>query len=122
MSISDYYETTLLKALRNESPAVAAVYVKLHKGDPGEAGTSNAATETTRKQVTFAAPSGGVIKNSNAPEWTNVSTTETISHVSLWDNSTAGNCLWSGALTAPRSLTAGDNLLIKAEQLSVSLS
>lgn len=37
----------------------AAFWVKLHTGDPGSAGTANAAGNTTRKQATFGAASGG---------------------------------------------------------------
>jgi hypothetical protein len=120
-SISDFFETSLLKALKNESPAVTEVWVKLHKGDPGEAGTSNAAGETTRKKATFAAPSGGQIKTSAKLEWTNVSTTETYSHVSLWDAETAGNCLWTGALSASKSVETGDTFIIASENLTLSL-
>jgi hypothetical protein len=121
VSIANYFETQLLKALKNESPAVATVYAKLHTGDPGEEATSNAAGETTRKSITWAAPSSGVIKNSAALEWTAVSTSETIKYVSLWDASTAGNALWSGALEAEKAVSAGDTLKIAAEGLSVSL-
>lgn len=40
------------------------VWVKLHTGDPGAAGTSNAATNTARQQVTFgAAAASGAISN-----------------------------------------------------------
>lgn len=121
MSIANYFETQLLKALKNESPAVEKVYVKLHTGDPGEEATANAAGETTRKQVTWAAPASGVIKNSAALEWTNVSTSETYKYISLWDASTAGNALWSGALEAEKAVSAGDTFKIAAEGLSVSL-
>lgn len=122
MSISDYYEVALLNSLRNVSAAVANVYVKLHTGDPGEAGTSNAATETTRQGVTFAAASGGSMDSNADVAWTNVSTTETYSYVSLWDDSTAGNCLWSGSLTSPVSVNAGDNFTIPSGDLTVSLN
>jgi len=121
MTIANFFETKLVASLKNESAAVAEVFVKLHTGDPGEEGTSNAAAETTRKKVTWAAAASGVIKNSAALKWEAVSTTETIKYVSLWDAAAAGNPLWSGALTAEKALTAGDNLEIKAEELSVSL-
>jgi hypothetical protein len=52
-------------------------------------------------------------------EWTNVSTTETYSHFSLWDNSTAGNCLWTGALSSSAAVTAGDTFQITALTLSL---
>lgn len=121
MSVSNYFETKLVASLKNESAAVAEVYVKLHKGDPGEEGTSEAAGETTRKKVTWAAAASGVIKNSAAIEWTSVSTSETYKYVSLWDAAAAGNCLWSGALETEKAVSSGDTFKIAAEGLSVSL-
>lgn len=119
MSISNYFENALLDTLRNQSLAVAAVYIKLHTGDPGEAGTSNAATETTRKAISFSAASSGSMVSSAAVDWTNVSTTETYSHWSAWDNSTAGNCLWTGALNASASVTAGDTFTLTSLTLTL---
>lgn len=121
MTISNYFESQLLKALKNESPAVAAVYVKLHTGDPGEEATSNAATETTRKAITFGSISSGTVKNSGSIEWTAVAATETIKYISLWDASTSGNPLWSGALETEKALTAGDTLKFNTETITVSL-
>lgn len=119
MSISDYAENKLLGTLGNTSFTVAATYIKLHTGDPGENGTANAAAETTRKAVTWNAPSGGSMAASATVSWTNVSTTETYTYWSLWDASTAGNCLWSGALSASAAVTAGDNFDITALTLSL---
>ena len=119
MSISNYAENKLLDTLRAQSFSVSNVYVKLHTGDPGEDGTSNAATETTREEVTFSAASSGSMAASATVEWTNVSTTETYSHFSLWDNSTAGNCLWTGSLSSSASVTAGDTFQITALTLSL---
>jgi len=117
--ISNYAENKLLDTLRNQSFSVANVYVKLHTGDPGEAGTSNAAAETTRREVTFSAASSGSMASSATVEWTNVSTTETYSHFSLWDNSTAGNCLWKGALSSSAAVTAGDTFQITSLTLTL---
>lgn len=119
MSISNYAEEKLLDTLRNQSFAVTASYVKLHTGDPGEAGTSNAATEITRKLVTWAAASSGSMATSATLEWTNVAASETYSHWSLWDNATAGNCLWSGSLTSPAAVTAGDTFQITSLTLTL---
>ena len=99
--------------------AVANTYIKLHTGDPGEDATANAATEDTRKVVTWdAAASGSIVTNSVA-EWTDVSTTETYSHWSLWDASTAGNPLWTGALSTSAAVTAGDTFQITSLTLSL---
>ena len=119
MSISNYAELALLNTLRNTSFAVTAVYLKLHTGDPGEAGTSNAATEATRKVVSFSAASSGSMTSSATVEWTNVSTTETYSHWSLWDSLTTGNCLWSGSLATTAAVTAGDTFQITSLTLTL---
>lgn len=87
----------------------SAVWIKLHTGDPGAAGTSNAATETTRKQGTFGTnASGGAISNTVAISWTAVAGTEDFTHFSAWDASTAGTFLFSGTITA-NAMTAGDD-------------
>ena len=111
---SDYIEPFILDAVFNDDagsfPAIPNVYVKLHTGDPGEGGTGNPATETTREEVFFNAASGGSVGSSATVSWNNVSTTETISHISFWDNSTAGNCLGSATLNVSAPLQAGDDL------------
>jgi hypothetical protein len=119
MSISNYAELALLDTLRNTSFAVAATYVKLHTGDAGEAGTTNAASEATRKAISFSAASSGSMTSSATVEWTNVAASETYSHWSLWDASTAGNCLWSGALSSSAAVTAGDTFQITSLTLSL---
>lgn len=111
---SDYIEPFILDAVFDNGagsfPTITTVYVKLHVGDPGEAGTANPATETTRQSVSFNAAVGGSITSSATVSWNNVSTTETISYVSFWDNNTAGNCLGSAQLNVSAPLQAGDDL------------
>jgi hypothetical protein len=50
-----------------------------------------------------------------------VAGTETYSHISIWDDPTAGNCLWTGALTASKAVNAGDTFTIATGSLTVSL-
>lgn len=119
MTISNYAENKLLDTLRNQSFAVTTAYVKLHTGDPGEDGTNNAATETTRKSCAWNAASSGSMSTSATLEWTNVAATETYTHWSLWDNSTAGNCLWTGSLSASAAVTAGDTFQITSLTLTL---
>ena len=125
MSLSNFTETTVMDAIFNNASAagltMANRYVKLHTADPGEAGTTAAAGETTRKSLTSAATTNGVFTSVNDLIWTSVSTTETYSHISIWDNSTAGNCLWTGALTASKAVTAGDTFTIATGQLTATL-
>ena len=122
MTISDYAENKLLDAIfNNVSFAVANVYVKLHTGDPGEAGTSNAAGNTTRQEMTAGSAASGATTNDNTITWTSVSTSETYHSVSLWDNPTAGNCLWTGPLAATKAVIAGDTFTIAIGDLDVTL-
>lgn len=99
-----------------------AFYVKLHTGDPGAAGANNAAGETTRQAVTFSAASAGAITNSAAVTWTNVSTSETYSHVSFWDAAAAGTFLGSDGLAVSRAVTAGDTFEIAIGDLDLSIT
>ena len=63
--------------------APASVWLKVHTGDPGSAGTSNASAETTRKQLTFAAPSAGSSAASAVSRTSYSDGSDTITHVSI---------------------------------------
>lgn len=108
--------------------ASAGLYLKLHTGDPGSAGTSNAATETSRKAMTFGtAASAGSIANTAAVSWTTIGgptapTTETISWGSWWDASTAGNFLGRDDLTASRAISSGDQIDVAIGALALSIT
>lgn len=123
MSISNYLETTLVDLVFNGTAYAgqATVYVKLHTGDPGEACTANPAGETTREAATFGAASGPTVTSDADITWTNVSTDEQYSHISLWDDVAAGNALWYGALTTPKTVNVGDTFTIPSGSLTVSL-
>lgn len=99
--------------------APAAIYIKLHVGDPGASAANNASAVTTRQAATLGAASSGAVALSNSPAFS-MTATETISHISVWDNSTAGNFLWSAALTTSKSVVSGDTLTFTT--LGVSLS
>jgi hypothetical protein len=121
MSISNYAELKILEHTTGKTAWTipSNVYVKLHTGDAGEDGTSNAAAETTRKVAAWATAASGSIATSATLEWTNVAATETYSHWSMWDASTGGNCLWTGALSSSAAVTAGDTFQITSLTLSL---
>lgn len=99
------------------------VWVKLHLGDPGAAGTANPAAETTRKQATFGAgASGGAISNTVVIEWTALPAAETLTHVSLWSASTAGTFLGSDDLSSPAAVEINDVFRIPVGDLDLNLS
>jgi hypothetical protein len=115
----------MLDALTGRSTytASAAFYVQLHTGDPGAAGTSNVAGNTTRQAVTFgSAAATGAISNTAAVEWTSVSTTETYTHVSFWTASTNGTFLGSDDLSSSAAMTAGETFRIPVGDLDLTLT
>ena len=120
--IGAYLGNAWLNALgNNTSFAVAQVYVKLHVGDPGAAGTANPATETTRKAASFGVASAGVLTSDDDVTWTNIAGSEDANHFTAWDSLTTGNFLFSGTITA-NPYDAGDTYTISAGNLTVSLT
>jgi hypothetical protein len=120
--LSAYLCNSWLDALANNtSYAVAQVYIKLHTGDPGAAGTANAATETTRKAASFGVAVAGAINSDADISWTNIAGSQDANHFTAWDNLTAGNFLFSGTITA-NPYTAGDTYTISSGNLSASLT
>jgi len=103
--------------------ALVAAYpwIKLHTAAPGASATSNAATETTRKQVTWGAASGGAVSNTAAVTWTVIAGSQDATHFSAWTASTAGTFGFSGTITA-NAYTAGDTYEIGIGDLDVTLT
>lgn len=104
-----------------DSLGTSYTWVKLHVGDPGAAGTSNPAGNTTRQQATWGSASGAVKSNTNTITWTGVSTSEDYTHFSAWSASSAGTFGFSGTITA-NAVTSGDNFTIAIGDLDVSLA
>jgi hypothetical protein len=122
-TFSDLVANAWLDAVGNAtSYSEAEFWVKLHLGDPGSAGTSNAAAETTRKQASFSAAASRAMTTDAALEWTNVSNTETYTWVSFWDASTGGNFLGRDDLSSSAAVTAGDTFRIPAGDLDLSIT
>lgn len=109
-----------LKATNMTAPTLIAI--KLHTADPGSVGTTSAAAgDTTRKTVTWGSVSGGSLSmTSMSGSWTNGGTSETLSHISAWDSTTAGNFIFSAALTASQAWASGNTFSLTS--LSVSLT
>lgn len=101
--------------------APTGLYVKLHTGDPGASAASFASANTTRNAATFSAAASGSISLSNTPSWASwASGSETISHISVWDAATAGNFLFSVALTTSKAVANGDTLNLTSLVFSLS--
>jgi len=128
MSISNNLEEAWLKTIQGGSSGTtfsppSSIWVKLHTADPGEDGTNAAANNTVRQEVVFNSPvnPGGTMASSANLTWATVSNTETYAAISLWDNNSTGNCLWTGVLAGSKAVTAGDTFTIQAGQLTLTL-
>lgn len=99
------------------------VYIQLHDGDPGSAGTANVADETTRQSMTWTG-SNATRTNSGDVTWDDVtvaSGTQTYTHFTAWDAATSGNFGFSGTITA-NSVSDGDSFTIPAGDMTISLT
>lgn len=111
---------SFLSVLRNTAyTAVPQPYVKLHVGDPGASAANNPSAVTTRNAITWGAPAGGSMALSSLAAYT-MTTSETITHVSLWDASTAGNFLESWPLTSSVAVVNGSTLTFSSFTLSLT--
>lgn len=102
--------------------ATATCWWKLHVSDPGAAGANGAAAgDTTRKQSTMNAASGGskAASGSTGP-WTNGGTSETVSHLSNWSASSAGTFQGSCALAVAQPWASGNTLTVTSVSISIT--
>lgn len=98
----------------------SALYVAIHNGDPGSDGTASPSGNTTRKALTLAAASSGTIAMTGTnPSWT-MTTSETLTHISVWDSLTAGKFLWSAQLSLSKTVTNGDTFTLTACGMSLN--
>lgn len=96
-------------------------WVQLHTAAPGAAGTTAVASNSTRKQVTEAAASGGSKASSADLVWTSVPAAETYSKFTRWTASTAGTFGLSGSVTA-NAVAIGDTFSIVSGQMTTSVT
>jgi len=107
---------TALDAIRTDTP-----FIQLHTAAPGAAGTSNVATETTRKAVTFGAAASGSMTTTVQIQWTSIAGSQDATHFTIWNASTAGTFKFSGTITA-NPYTAGDTYTIAIGALTLSIT
>jgi hypothetical protein len=128
VGVANYLANVWLNTIRGGAAgtsytAPSAVYVQLHVGAPGSAGTSNISSVTTRPAATFSAASGGVLSLSNVPAWASwAGSAETIVNVSFWDAATSGNFLWSASLGTSVAMVTGATLQLTNAGLTLTIA
>ena len=125
--MSNFLENALvnatLRATTYTSPAT--VYVALFTTDPTDAasGTEVTGGSYARTSVAFAAPSNGAAASSADCTFpTCTSTWGTVSHIGIFDASTAGNLLYHTPLDSSKLIETGDIFKIASGSLTVTLA
>lgn len=102
-------------------------YLAFHTADPGETGATGELSTGgyARQAITFGGATG------TAPTLAANTSTHTftasgaawgaVTHLSIWDAITGGNCLTKGALTASRTIADGDSLTVAAAAITLAL-
>lgn len=127
MPMSNYLKNALVNVtLRNTTyTAPVTAYAALYTSDPtaADTGTEVSGGAYARQAATFIAPTNGVTSNSaNITFPTATANWGTVTHVGVRDASTAGNLLYSAALTTARIINTNDQLVILTGQLTDTLT
>ena len=127
MSLSNTFETTVLTWLLTNSAATrpTAWYVALFTSNPAEdaSGTevSTSGTAYARQSATFTV-SGDTASNSAAIEFpTATASYGTVTHVGVFDASSAGNLIAYAALTTSKAIDTGDVFRVPSGDLDITL-
>jgi predicted metal-binding membrane protein len=127
MSFSNHLETEILDHVfgGNAYTAPATLYLALHTANPAEDGSgtevSTSGTAYARQTVTFTV-TGNTASTSAVVEYpTATASFGTVTHVAVWDASTAGNMLAYAALTSSKAIDTGDVFRVPTGDLDITL-
>jgi hypothetical protein len=126
-----------LAASRTALSAKAGVYMSLHTGAPDDLSGGNEATYSGYARVNIASVMSSTTTGT-APEQTvratnssdisfpaSTGATQTVSHWAIWSDPTLGTTsylMYSGSLSASRSVQSGDVVVIPAGSLTIDLT
>ena len=127
MSFSNYLETELLEHVFTNTAytAPSTLYLALFTSNPAEdaSGTevTTSGTAYARQTVTFTV-SGNTATTDAAVEFpTATANYGTVSHVGIYDASSAGNLIAYAALTTSKAIETGDVFRVPAGDLDITL-
>jgi hypothetical protein len=128
-ALSNYAEKLLLDWAMTTGSATrpTAWYVALYTAAPSDSGggTEVSTGGYTRKSVAFdpASSPGGTTSNTGAVSFTaSGANYGTVTHIGIFDNSTGGNLLWHGALTASKTVNDGDTLEFSIGNIDLTIA
>ncbi len=116
--------------------APSRVWISLHTADPGLTGANEVTTGAwpayARQDPAqagavgngFTAASSKAIENALQVLFpaNNGAGAVVVTHFAIWDAASAGNCLFSGALTASKTIAVTDEIVIRVGELDLSVT
>ncbi len=125
-NLSDWSENALLDWLMGGSAPTRPTnrYVGLFTAAPTDAGggTEVSGGGYARQAITCGAAASGATSNNAAITFTaSGAAFGTVSHIGIFDASTAGNLLWWGPLTVSKAVGDGDSLVFAASDIDLAL-
>jgi hypothetical protein len=127
MSFSNYLETELLDHVfaNNAYTAPSTLYLALFTSNPADdaSGTevSTSGTAYARQAVTFTVSGNTATTNAAVEYSTATASFGTVTHVAVYDASTAGNMIAYAALTSSKTIDTGDVFRVPSGDLSITL-
>lgn len=139
MPFSQYFATAVLNWFKDTAfpTDLATIFISIHSGDPGVAGTSNDITNSVRgtaNRVSVAASALGTVGAAGGGGFqiSNTGTVQitasasngspvTATHFGIWDAITGGNFLASGSLNTSVSIVSGDTVQFNAGAMAIKV-
>lgn len=123
---SDYLELKILEHTLGISSYTAptTTYLALFTSDPTDAGTGTEVSggSYARQSISWNTPASGATTNSADVTFPQATANYgTVTHIGIYDASSAGNLLYHGSLSASKSVEENDTFIVEAGDLSVSL-
>lgn len=123
MSISDFFENTILDHMLDAQAYTPAsvVWAALNVDDPLETGACEVSGQGyVRQTISWNSATGGLLDNDTAIEFTDMPAA-CIRFATIHDASLSGSVLWSGSLSASKTVNASDTFQFPAGSLDVTL-
>jgi hypothetical protein len=101
------------------------IYLALFTSNPTDAGSGTEVSGSgyARQAVTFGAAASGSATNSSQETFTaSGGNFGTVTHIGIYDASTAGNLLVYGALTSSRTINDGESLIFEVGSITVTFA
>lgn len=118
--MAGYLTTFGANSLLDGDTMPATLWIKGHIGNPGVNALSSPGVEDRRLSFTRSAAVAGSCHNDNLPVLYDATTSESWTHLSLWDDSSAGNPWWIVPLNTPLAVIVHANILLAADLLVLS--